>query len=74
MFGIFYIVFEIILLIDEIIDVDCNVIFRLIRDFVNRFFLNYNIIKDEEMLKKEVIIRYFGLLSKVILIVYYDVL
>ena len=54
MFGTFYIAFEIILSTDEIIDVDCNATLRLTRDFVNRLFLNHNIIKDEEMLKKEV--------------------
>ena len=53
MFGTFYIAFEIILSTDEIVDVDCNATLRLTRDFVNRLFLNHNIIKDEEMLKKE---------------------
>ena len=46
----------------------------LTRDFVNRLFLNHNIIKDEEILKKEVATRYFGSSSKAILTAYHDAL
>ena len=68
------IAFEIILSTDEIVDVDCNATLRLTRDFVSRLFLNHNIIKDEEMLKKEVTTRYFGSSSKAILTAYHDAL
>jgi len=74
MFGTFYIAFEIVLSTDEIVDVDCNATLRLTRDFVSRLFLNHNIIKDEEMLKKEVTTRYFGSSSKAILTAYHDAL
>ena len=74
MFGTFYIAFEIMLLTDEIVDVDCNATLRLTRAFVSRLFLNHNIIKDEVMLKKEVTTRYFGLSSKAILTAYHDAL
>ena len=47
MFGTFYIAFEIILLTDEIINMDCNATLRLTRDFIKRIFLNHNIIKDD---------------------------
>jgi len=74
MFGTFYIAFEIILSTDEIVDVDCNATLRLTRDFVTRLFLNHNIIKDEEILKKEVVTRYFGSSTKAILSAYHDAL
>ena len=74
MFGTFYIAFEVILSTDEIIDMDCNATLRLTRDFIKRIFLNYNIIKDEEILKKEIATRYFGSSSKAILTAYHDAL
>ena len=74
MFGTFYIAFEVILSTDEIIDMDCNVTLRLTRDFIKRIFLNHNIIKDEEILKKEIATRYFGSSSKAILTAYHDAL
>ena len=74
MCGTFYIAFEIILSTDEIVDVDCNATLRLTRDFVSRLFFNHNIIKDEEILKKEVVTRYFGSSSKAILTAYHDAL
>ena len=74
MFGTFYIAFEVILSTDEIIDMDCNATLRLTRDFIKRIFLNYNIIKDEEILKKEIATRYFGSSSKAILTAYHDTL
>ena len=74
MFGTFYVAFEVILLTDEIIDVDCNATLRLTREFVSRLFLNHNIIKDEEILKQEITTRYFGSSSKAILTAYHDAL
>ena len=74
MFGTFYIAFEVILSTDEIIDMDCNATLRLTRDFIKRLFLNHNIIKDEEILKKEIATRYFGSSSKAILTAYHDAL
>ena len=74
MFGTFYIAFEIILSTDEIINMDCNATLRLTRDFIKRIFLNHNIIKDEEILKKEIATRYFGSSSKAILTAYHDTL
>ena len=41
---------------------------------MSRLFLNHNIIKDEEILKKEVVTRYFGSSSKAILTAYHDAL
>lgn len=73
-FGTFYIAFEIMPSTDEIVDVDCNATLRLTRDFVNRLFLNHNIIEDEEILKKEIITRYFGSSNKAILTAYHDAL
>ena len=73
-FGTFYIAFEIILSTDEIINMDCNATLRLTRDFIKRIFLNHNIIKDEEILKKEIATRYFGSSSKAILTAYHDAL
>ena len=74
MFGTFYIAFEIILSTDEIINMDCNATLRLTRDFIKRIFLNHNIIKDEELLKQEIVTRYFGSSSKAILTAYHDAL
>ena len=74
MFGNFYIAFEMELDKDKIVDVDCNATLRLTKDFVHRLFLNHNIIKDEEILKKEIATRYFGSSSKAILTAYQDAL
>ena len=41
---------------------------------MSRLFLNHNIIKDEELLKQEIVTRYFGSSSKAILTAYHDAL
>ena len=74
MFGTFYIGFEVSLISGEIIDVDCNATLRLTKDFLYRIFINKNIEKDEDNLKKEIASRYFGSSEKAVIMAYHDAL
>lgn len=74
MFGTFYIGFEIDLLNNNIVNIDCNATLSLTRDFLYRIFINKNIEEDEDELKKEIMTRYFGSSEKAVIMAYQDAL